>query len=138
MVNSFLWNPFVSGHIFLREIQVCIRSHCHRCQHISSESYLYLSWSGVENFIMTTVFGYPESETTCLVDDVYDLSQVDYLCLDHHHQYHHNYNHHHQDQNVQLDWLFGFNPSCRPGNASSPDCTQPSVIIIIIGDHVWW
>ena len=28
---------------------------------------------------------------------------------------------------LQLDWLFGFNPSCRPGNASSPDCTQPSV-----------
>jgi len=68
MVNSFLWNPFISG---------------------------------VENFIMTTVYGYPESETTCLVDDVYDQSQ--------------------------LDWLFGFNPSCRPGNATSPDCTQPSV-----------
>ena len=35
-------------------------------------------------------------------------------------------------KDVQLDWLFGFNPSCRPGNASSPDCTQPSVIIMLI------
>ena len=38
---------------------------------------------------MTTVYGYPESETACLVDDVYDLSQVSYRHLHHHH--HHTY-----------------------------------------------
>ena len=39
-------------------------------------SLIIISLSGAENFIMTTVYGYPESKTTCLVDDVYDLSQV--------------------------------------------------------------
>ena len=39
-------------------------------------SLIMISLSGAENFIMTTVYGYPESKTTCLVDDVYDLSQV--------------------------------------------------------------
>ena len=84
---------------------------------------------------MTTVYGYPESKTTCLVDDVYDLSQVE-------HRLQHLVCQHLDHQPLQwrvftigwslikilqLDWLFGFNPSCRPGNASSPDCTQPSV-----------
>ena len=54
--------------------------------------------SGLDAFMMTSRSGYPETETSCLVDDVYDQSSI--------------------------DWLFGFSPSCRL-NASM--CSQPSV-----------
>ena len=80
MVNSFLWNPFISGHHHHHHRCHC----CHRCYHHQQQQQSLFIWflsAGVENFIMTTVYGYPESETTCLVDDVYDQSQV----FHHHH-----------------------------------------------------
>ena len=50
---------------------------------------------------MTTVYGYPESETACLVDDVYDLSQVD----DHQNELDH------QHQKMKCLWEIIFNQS---------------------------
>lgn len=76
---------------------------------------LLLLWSCSSSSVSSSTSrqGYPETSTTCLVDDVFDLSS--------------------------LDWLFGLSPGCRPGNASSADCGLPSVagMLHTAGNYTW-